>query len=597
MRKDLDFIAERMLDLSEKDSAADIFQNLDAKDYPIEYRKLIEAANKLMKAAENCIRQERNKLEQQGNYRLKTRSDIEEILEVSKTGIWTIELEDGCEPRMYTDKTMQMLLGIEENMEPEECYKSWFNNIEPEYVEIVQEAVQEILQTGRSEVVYPWNHPTQGKIYIRCGGVPDEKFEKAGFCLKGYHQDITETMVTRQKQDKALLEALIEAKQANQAKSEFLSHMSHDIRTPINGILGMLAISEKNQNDLEKQKECRQKIRISAEHLLSLINDVLDISKMESGVFSFAEESFDICDMLDSCMSILRPQAEEKGIHLEERKENLQHVRLIGSPLHIRQILINIISNAIKYNRPNGKIFVYTEELSFKDGIAKFRFVIEDTGIGMGEEFQKHIFEPFTQENNDARTNFKGAGLGMSITKKLIEQMGGSIEVESELEKGSVFKVMLSVQIDEEQNALSMMQEEEEPADISGMRVLLVEDNAINCEIVQYMLEDAGAAVVVAENGKLAVEAFSASDYEAFDCILMDVMMPVMDGLEATCAIRNMDRQDAETVPIIALSANTFEEDVKKAKEAGMNLHLSKPVDMDKLFRTMWKLKANREPQ
>lgn len=597
MRKDLDFIAERMLDLSEKDSAADIFQNLDAKDYPIEYRKLIEAANKLMKAAENCIRQERNKLEQQGNYRLKTRSDIEEILEVSKTGIWTIELEDGCEPRMYTDKTMQMLLGIEEDMEPEECYKSWFNNIEPEYVEIVQEAVQEILQTGRSEVVYPWNHPTQGKIYIRCGGVPDEKFEKAGFCLKGYHQDITETMVTRQKQDKALLEALIEAKQANQAKSEFLSHMSHDIRTPINGILGMLAISEKNQNDLEKQKECRQKIRISAEHLLSLINDVLDISKMESGVFSFAEESFDICDMLDSCMSILRPQAEEKGIHLEERKENLQHVRLIGSPLHIRQILINIISNAIKYNRPNGKIFVYTEELSFKDGIAKFRFVIEDTGIGMGEEFQKHIFEPFTQENNDARTNFKGAGLGMSITKKLIEQMGGSIEVESELKKGSVFKVMLSVQIDEEQNALSMMQEEEEPADISGMRVLLVEDNAINCEIVQYMLEDAGAAVVVAENGKLAVEAFSASDYEAFDCILMDVMMPVMDGLEATCAIRNMDRQDAETVPIIALSANTFEEDVKKAKEAGMNLHLSKPVDMDKLFRTMWKLKANREPQ
>ncbi len=535
-----------------------------------------------------------NIVQKEEEFKLETKRDIEEILEVSRTGIWTIELEDGCEPRMYAGRAMRMLLGIEEDITPEECYKRWFDNIEAEYVDMVQEAVQEILRTGRAEVMYPWNHPTQGKIYIRCGGVHDENFEKAGVCLKGYHQDITETMVTRQKQDKAIMEALNEAKRANQAKSEFLSHMSHDIRTPINGILGMLTISEKNQDDLERQKECRKKIRISAEHLLSLINDVLDISKLESGTFSLAQNQFDICDVLENCMTILRPQAEEQGIYMEENRKNLQHTRLIGSPLHLRQILINIIGNAIKYNRPNGQIFVCTEELSSKKGFAEYRFVIEDTGIGMGEEFKKHLFEPFTQESKDARTSFKGAGLGMAITKKLVDKMGGTIEVESELEKGSIFKVTLLIPIDETQEERSVQQEEDAPADVSGMKVLLVEDNAINCEIVQYMLEDAKATVVTAENGKEAVDIFAASKIGAFDCILMDVMMPVMNGLDATRAIRSLNRPDAETVPIIALSANAFEEDVKKAKEAGMNQHLTKPVNMDKMFRVMWQLRNKK---
>lgn len=527
-------------------------------------------------------------------YKLETRRDIEEILEVSKTGIWTIELEDGCEPRMYTDRTMRLLLGVEEDITPEECYKSWYANIDSEYIEIVQEVVQEILQTGRAEAVYPYNHPTQGKIYVRCGGVPDAKFEKPGSCLKGYHQDITETMVTRQKQEKAILEALEEAKRANKAKSEFLSHMSHDIRTPINGILGMLTICEKNSNDMEKQKECREKIRISAEHLLSLINDVLDISKLESGAAAFSEEPFDICDMLENCMTILRPQAEEQGLKLEEKKIKLRHTGLIGSPLHLRQILINIIGNAIKYNRPNGSIFVRTEEISSGDGFAEYRFTIEDTGIGMSEEFIKYIFEPFTQESKDARTNFKGAGLGMSITKKLIDRMGGTIEVESQLGKGSTFKVTLSVQIDGKQyktDKKTETLEEDVSVDVSGMHVLLVDDNEINCEIVQYMLEDSGMTVTIAENGKIAVDAFANSEHNAFDCILMDVMMPVMNGLDATRAIRKLNRPDAGTVPIIALSANAFEEDIKEAKDAGMNEHLTKPVDMDRLFRVMGKLK------
>lgn len=529
-------------------------------------------------------------VQKEESYRQETVRDIEEVLAGSRTGIWTIELEDGCEPRMYGDKTMQMLLGTNGEETPENCYRLWFENIEPEYVGIVQETVQEIIKTGRSEVTYPWNHPTMGKIYVRCGGLIG-KFEKSGVRIKGYHQDITETVITKQKQDQVILEALVEAKRANRAKSEFLSHMSHDIRTPINGILGMLTIADKNQDDMEKQRECREKIRVSAEHLLSLINDVLDISKLESGAFSFAEEAFDICEVLENCISILRPQAEEQGIHLEERKINLCHTSLVGSPLHIRQILINIIGNAIKYNQPRGSIFVSTEEVSSEEGFARYQFIVRDTGIGMSEDFLKYIFEPFTQENDDARTSFKGAGLGMSITKKLVDQMGGTIEVESRLEEGSTFKVTLPIKINEEQGQQTTEQEEDIPVNISGMKVLLVEDNAINCEIVQYMLEDAGAVVVIAENGKVAVDTFTAAEYGAFDCILMDVMMPVMNGLDATRAIRNLDRPDAESVPIIGLSANAFEEDVVKAREAGMNEHLTKPVDMEKMFKVMWRLR------
>lgn len=536
-------------------------------------------------------------------YRLETQHDIEETLGEARTGIWTIESEEGCEPRMYADKPMRMLLGVAPDISPEECYRRWYENIEPEYVELVQEAVQEILEKGRAEVIYPWNHPVLGKIYVRCGGIPDKKFQKAGFRIKGYHQDITETVVTRKKQEKALLEALVEAKRANLAKTEFLSHMSHDIRTPINGILGMLAICEKNADNAEKQKECRGKIRMAAEHLLSLINDVLDISKLESGNFEFAQEPFQIRSVLDNCMSILEPQAEEQRVMLTERSAGLTHTELLGSPLHLRQILINIIGNAIKYNHPGGSIFVSTEELlpesmeELPEGLAVkaedfentavYRFAVEDTGIGMSAEFQKHLFEPFTQEHGDARTSYKGTGLGMAITKSLVEQMGGTISVVSEPGKGSTFTVVLPIRRDVERRPQTVEEGADAPTDVSGMHVLLVEDNELNREIAQYMLEDAGVTVVYAGNGKAAVEAFSRSKPQEFDCILMDVMMPVMNGIEATRIIRGMDREDAETVPVIALSANAFEEDARKAKASGMNTYLTKPLDMQKLFRTM----------
>ncbi len=525
-------------------------------------------------------------VEQEERYRLETRQSLEDVLEGAKTGIWTIEMEDGCQPRMYADRTMQMLLGVPEDIGPEACYRSWFENIEPDYVEMVQEAVQEIISTGRSEVVYPWNHPSWGKIYVRCGGVPDKKFKKPGVCLNGYHQDITETMVTRKKQEHAIMELLEKVRRANSAKSEFLSHMSHDLRTPINGIMGMLTIMENSLDDPKKQRECREKIRISTQHLLSLVNDVLQVSKLESGRPAVVE-SFDLHDTLDTCVSILSSQAEEAGVRLILEEVDLRHGKLIGNPLHLKQILTNIIENAIQYNRRGGSVFIQVKEAAGKGDTAKYQFVVEDTGIGMGDDFMQHIFEPFTQENQGARTHYSGVGLGMSIAKKLVDQMEGVLEVDSQLGRGSVFRVTLPIRINPNQDPLPMAEEKNVRVGIAGMRVLLVEDNEINCEILEFMLEQAGAAVVIAQNGKIAVDIFTASDVGSFDCVLMDLMMPVMSGFEAARVIRKLDRPDAGTVPIIAISANAFEEDIALAKDAGMNAHLAKPVDIHELFKVM----------
>ncbi len=534
-------------------------------------------------------------VEQEKKYKLEARQSLENILEGARTGIWTIELEDDCPPKMYADRIMRILLGISDEIEPEECYRHWFKNIEPDYVEMVQECVGEILENGRSEVIYPWNHPKLGKIFVRCGGVQDKTFEKPGVCLNGYHQDITEIMVAKKKQEQAIMELLEKVRQANSAKSEFLSHMSHDLRTPINGILGMLAIMEKKPNDLAKQQECQNKIRVSTEHLLSLVNDVLQVSRLESKRPTTVVEPFDIHDTLDDCITITSVQAEEAGIRLILEEVDLQHGKVIGNPLHLKKILMNVLDNALKYNRPNGSVFVQVNEVGCQGDTANYRFMIEDTGIGIGDDFKKHIFEPFTQEHPSARTHYNGAGLGMSIVKKLVDEMAGTIEIDSQIGKGSEVRITLPIQIDTAWNTQPVNEERNLRSNIAGMRVLLVEDNEINCEIVEFMLKDAGAEVVTTNDGKAAVDAFMASDPGTFDCVLMDLMMPVMSGYEATRVIRSLDRPDAGVVPIIALSANAFEEDVTMAKDAGMNEHLAKPVDIKKMFRVMSRLRYLQE--
>ena len=334
-----------------------------------------------------------------------------------------------------------------------------------------------------------------------------------------------------------------------------------------------------------------EKIRVSAKHLLSLVNDVLQVSKLDSGRPAAVEEPFDLRNVLEDCISILSAEAEGAGIRLAAEEIDLQHSRLIGNPLHIKQILMNVMDNAIQFNRPEGSVFVRVKETGCRNGIASYGFVVEDTGIGIGEEFKKHIFEPFTQENQGARTHYNGVGLGMSIVKKLVDQMKGTIEVDSQVGKGSVFRITLSIPVDQAQSECPVEGDEGVRGDISGMRILLVEDNEINCEIVEFMLKDAGAEVVTANDGKAAVDAFAASNPETFDCVLMDLMMPIMSGYEAARVIRGLDRPDAATVPIVALSANAFEEDAALAKDAGMNEHLAKPVDIGKMFQVMCRLR------
>ncbi len=304
------------------------------------------------------------------------------------------------------------------------------------------------------------------------------------------------------------------------------------------------------------------------------------------------EEPFDLLDTVESCIAILSAQAEEKGLCLMLKEAGLRHNRLIGNPMHLKQILIHIIDNALKYNRPHGSVVVRVMETACQGDTADYRFVIEDTGIGISEDFKRHIFEPFTQEHQGARTNYNGVGLGLSAVKKLVEQMEGTIGVDSQVGKGSIFQITLPFRIDGAQNIKHVDEEKNAQENIAGMQVLLVEDNEINCEIIEFMLKEAGAGVTTANDGKAAVDTFAASDPGTFDCVIMDLMMPVMSGYEATRVIRGLNRPDAKTVPIIALSANAFEEDVAMAKDAGMNEHLAKPVDIRKLFRVMSRLRG-----
>ena len=375
--------------------------------------------------------------------------------------------------------------------------------------------------------------------------------------------------------------ALHKAEEASQAKTEFLSNMSHDIRTPINGIMGMLDIAEANFDDQARVKDCLVKMRGAASHLLSLINDVLDMAKVESGTMQMLDADFDLRELLNSCCGIIEGQLNDRDVTLTKQIGPFWHPRLRGSELHIRQVLLNILSNAVKYTPDSGTINFYARETLFEEGLVHLRIEIADTGIGMSEEFLQHIFEPFTQEQQTSRTTYKGTGLGMAITKKLVDQMHGSLDVESTPGKGSTFTVRLSLPLAE---TAYDTPEEEPPADLHGLHLLMAEDNELNREIALTLLEERGAAITTAENGREAVELFQNAPQGTFDAVLMDVMMPEMNGLEATRAIRAFEHCPPESgIPIIAMTANVFADDVKACLEAGMNSHVGKPLDMQVL--------------
>ena len=399
---------------------------------------------------------------------------------------------------------------------------------------------------------------------------------------------ITILLIFVNNQQRLLQKKTQDAEAAVRAKSEFLSHMSHDIRTPINGMMGMLDIAQAHLNNPEKMDLCLSKMRGAADQLLSLINDVLDLSNIETGRIQLVEEPVDMIRLLNGTLAVQEIIASEKSLTIEQDIEGaIEHPCVCGSPNYVRSILVNIISNAIKYTNPGGDIFVSARELSCDGEYVKFEFIVSDTGIGMSEEFAEHIFEPFTQEHAENRSSYQGTGLGMSIVKNLINKMKGTITLETKQGEGSTFTITLPVKLDTV--CFEETETEEEETSIEGMKILLVEDNDLNLEVAQYILEDAGAEIIVARNGLESVELFEQSESDSFDVILMDVMMPVMDGLTATKRIRKLKRKDARTVPVIAMTANVFNEDIIAAKEAGMNEHIAKPLDFDKLIHTLAK--------
>ena len=391
-----------------------------------------------------------------------------------------------------------------------------------------------------------------------------------------------------------LLKAAKRAEAANIAKTEFLQRMSHDIRTPINGICGMLDVADHYANNIEKQAECRAKIKEASNLLLELVNEVLDMSKLESDEVVLEKIPSNLRSIFEEILVVIEQVAAEQNIKIVDKEKEVTHWNLIGSPGHVKRILMNILSNAVKYNKENGYIYTSCREIpSEQPGMATIEFVCQDTGIGMEGAFQKRIFEPFAQEHAGSRTKFAGTGLGMPITKKLIEKMGGTITFESEKGVGTTFMIQIPFRIDTEADT-RIKQEERSKASIQGLHILLVEDNDLNMEIAEFVLENEGAIVIKAENGKEAVDIFQSSGIGECDAILMDIMMPVMDGLTASRIIRAMDRLDARTIPIIAMTANAFTEDKIKAKEAGMDEHIAKPLDRRVLVEVVARL-INKE--
>ena len=372
-----------------------------------------------------------------------------------------------------------------------------------------------------------------------------------------------------------------EARRANAAKTAFLRRMSHDIRTPLNGIIGMIHVAERYEGDKEKLLECRRKVLHSTDYLLDLVNNTLDISKLESGSLELENKPFDLIELLEKHFSVIETYALENGIRLNGGAAYgiVDHRYLIGSPLYLNRVLMNIASNAVKYNRVQGSATLSCKELSCDGETAWYEFVCADTGLGMSEEFQKHAFEPFAQEGKESTTSFTGTGLGLSIVKDVVELMGGTIRLESKENVGTTFTITIPFALDHAREVTAPEPEAVLP-DLTGRKALLVEDNELNIEIAEALLADEGVAATQARNGREAVKIFAESAPGQFDFILMDIMMPVMDGLEATRRIRMMDRPDAATIPIIAMTANAFEEDRRACLQAGMNDHVAKPLDM-----------------
>lgn len=493
----------------------------------------------------------------------------------------------------YSD-ALYRLYGYEGKEDTPPDWDMWVRNVYQEDKKYVLQSYRNALLDRTGNTIYDVTYRAMKKDgtirwYRAAAHIIRREDGSADTCY-GFVMDIDAQKTASDQLNKALKQAEL----ASKAKTSFLSRMSHDIRTPINGIIGLIEINEKHAENIEFTRKNRRKAKVAADHLLSLINDVLQLSKLEDSNIELTEQPFHMLELTDDIFTIVEMKAHEHGIMIkrEDDKNIANYPYLFGSPLHVRQIYLNILSNAIKYNKKNGRILCKAFASKIDEAHVLFRMMIQDTGIGMSEEFQKHMFDPFTREHEGMDTSRQGTGLGMSIVKQLVDKMNGTIKVESKLGEGTCFTVEIPFRIASAED----MMETKEPdrvVDLDGKHILLVEDNELNMDIAEILLSDAGVKITKAVNGQEAVEIFQNSQVGGFDVILMDIMMPIMNGYEATRKIRLLDRQDAKSVPIIAMTANAFMEDVKKAKEEGMNDHLAKPLDVKKMLSVIAKYIMN----
>ena len=651
-------------------------------------------------------------------------AETDEIVGEAGFGLWHILLEEGKAPRMQGNAKMLELLGVQgSSLSEEEIYDSWYSHILPEDLPSVEKSLREMLHGHLSENTYRWEHPEKGLLYVRCGGIAKVREEHYQH-LQGYHSDVTRIVKEDEAQKEALKNALAEAEHANRAKTAFLNNVSHDIRTPMNAIVGFTALASSHLESKEKVKDCLEKISVSSQHLLSLINDVLDMSRIESGKMTLDESEVHLPALIHDLRTIIQANINAKQLHFFMDTRDIVHEDIVTDKLRLNQVLLNILSNAMKFTPDGGSIsFLVTEKKSGQQNMALFEFRIQDTGIGMSEEFQKTIFEAFTRERSSTVSGIQGTGLGMAITKRIVEMMGGTITLKSQEGKGSEFVVQVPCRVSSKaayldpipalsglralvsceemdtcRSVCSLLKEidmrpegtkgreeilprveesiasgdainvcildiemtdrqgmdlvrsirstmgdevpiilltaydqgeipeeakeagvsaslekplfmselrdvlaglfgksegeekKQEKKDFAGKRVLLAEDNEMNQIIAEAILTEVGLLVDIAEDGEVAVQKMKDHPAGFYDIVFMDIQMPKKDGYEAAKEIRELEDEAKANIPIVAVTANAFEEDKKIALEAGMDSHLAKPYDIPKMMETLEKL-------
>jgi len=525
--------------------------------------------------------------------------------------IWRIILDDGKAPQMLVNKKMFEVCGIDEgqSMSGEEMYDFWWNRVVEEDRKIPEENMANMMAGKFSEATYRWIHPQKGIIYLRCGGRV-RLMQKGHILISGYHADATDYVKDELDKKQALATALQAAEQANSEKSGFLAQMSHDIRTPMNAIIGFTSLILQHCDDAEKVKGEAQKVLTSSNHLLGLINDILDMSKIESGKFQINVREFSLAETISLMDSMMRSHFEVKKQTFTIKTSSLTYDSFIADDNRLQQVLINLLSNAHKYTDEGGTITMCVRgQTASSDGYANIEFSISDNGRGMSEEYQKMMFSPFSREKLPQYKETQGTGLGLAITHTLVNMLGGTISVKSKLGVGTTFTVIIPMKIGKNdtkappgESPSIIKSPTNEKSVLNGLRILAAEDNELNSEILSEVLKINGAVTTITDDGRKALEAFRESQPGSYSVILMDVQMPVMDGYEATKAIRALSednslskekRQEAASIPIIAMTANAFNEDVQKVLLAGMNAHISKPLDIDIVCKTLtWVLTA-----